>query len=203
MRAERHAMQPVALAENPLIVAVLIELESFEKIAGVDLDGMTQRLFAAGRHTGFELHHVAGDALRIEGEEIVFLDQHRFVSSDRLQLAPQRRQHLAQTLPRLLRSETSPEQRGDLVARDELRRLDREIREQRLCFFRRDRDQTAAGDQTKVAEQFQAQCCHSRRIIAGYAGKRAMPNDTLDTKLRQTISDQNWRELRDTLIELH
>ncbi|HEY4639921.1 MAG TPA: magnesium transporter [Thermoanaerobaculia bacterium] len=30
-----------------------------------------------------------------------------------------------------------------------------------------------------------------------------MANDTLDTKLRQTIVDQNWRELRDTLTELH
>ncbi len=30
-----------------------------------------------------------------------------------------------------------------------------------------------------------------------------MANDALDTKLRQTIVDQNWRELRDTLAELH
>jgi magnesium transporter len=30
-----------------------------------------------------------------------------------------------------------------------------------------------------------------------------MANDTLDTRLRQTITDQNWRELRDILTELH
>src|SRR5581483_1337703 len=144
------------------------DLESVEEIAVIEVGRLRQGLLGPGGHERLERGDVGVDQRFVETEQIVLLDQDLLVRRELRELLAHRRQRLAQALPRLIGTGAAPQERGDLLARHALRRLDTEIGDQGLRFLRRNREQrTRFGPDLQVSEELEPKCNHGRiRIIA-------------------------------------
>ena len=164
VRAQRHAMQAVALRDQPLVEALFIDAEAFHEVAAIERDGFAERGLRSRGDERLELGHVAVDEGLVHSEEVALLDQDLLLGRDRGQLLAQRGERLPQALPRLIGPGAAPQERGDLLARDALRRLDAEIGEERLRLLRADGDQRAARrSDLHVAQQFKTEGSHCCR----------------------------------------
>src|SRR2546428_6650277 len=149
-------MQPVALCDHPLVEALLVDLKTIEQITAIEMRRSRQRLFRPRSDERLERRDVTRHQRFIESKKIVFLDENLFVGGELCKLFAQRRDRLSKTLSRLIGSGAAPEQHRDFLARDALRRLHSEIGDERLRFFRRNREQRSGrGSHLEITEELE------------------------------------------------
>src|SRR5687768_16240589 len=129
MSPQRRAVKTIALRKDPLVEALLVELEPLEKVAAIEFCCLGEGLRCPGAGLFLEVGDVDVHERRIEGEKVAFLDEELPVRGDVRQLFPKTGEGLAQRLSGLFGGRAAPEEAGHFVPRNELRRLDAEIRQ--------------------------------------------------------------------------